>query len=169
LFVALGSLASKHSRQKHRPVCRFEKAPAETVPRADASLAQPLQFRLGNLLEGRRLAAPPVATGGDASGGGAAAMAVDGEEDNDNEGLPAGKGGASGGDGQELWLAAAQEFGEGAGPAANFMTECYFLAVRAMQARSASCHCTHFNRDLMCTCHDESARGQGGTRTVDLS
>ena len=114
---------------------KFEKAPGDVLARVDATQAAPLRFRLGSLLEGRRLAAPPavaaeIAAGAGAADDGHAAMDVDGEDDADvATGAPEGD--------AAQWLAAAPAFGDADAPSANFMTECYFLACRAMQVSSS--------------------------------
>ena len=127
-------------------------APGEVMPRVAPERAEPLAFRLGNLLSGRKLAAPPEATAQPPSaaaaalaGSGAAQPQVDADGDaqmTDAARSPIATGADGAVDDEEaeeaadkgpMWVAAAKEFGEGAAVPAHFMTECYFLALRGMQ------------------------------------
>ena len=101
---------------------KAEKAPVDTLPRVDAAAAGPLAHRLGSLVTGRRLALPAAAQHSTAreSDSGVAAMDVD--DDDADDAPPAA-------DGAAAWVAASATLEA----PANFMTECYFLAIRAMQ------------------------------------
>jgi hypothetical protein len=108
---------------------RFEKAPAETLERVDPSHAESLSMRLGNLLSGRRLATPPA-------GAGVCRDAASDEADEVMAGTneaAAARTVAAAPPVEASWLASATLFGEAGNAPAHFMTECYFLAMRAIQ------------------------------------
>jgi hypothetical protein len=100
---------------------KFKKSPEETLTRVSPPLATPLHFRLGSLLHGRRLA-PRAAAEASSTADVANAMDVDDEIGDDRT--------AASTSSVHEWRAAVSDI---SAESANFTTECYFLATRALQ------------------------------------